>query len=64
MTLGKKIIIISASSDIGTAMCLKYIKEGWRVFGTYKTETPRIDYLERISILQLTGSRFYSKRNN
>ena len=50
MTLGKKIIIISASSDIGTAMCLKYIKEGWLVFGTYKTETPRINYLESLGV--------------
>ena len=39
-------IIISASSDIGVAMCRRWIKNGFRVFGTYRTKSAETDELE------------------
>ena len=35
----KSAIIISASSDIGIAMCQRWLDAGWRVHGTYRTES-------------------------
>lgn len=32
-------IVISASSDIGTAMCNRWISKGWTIFGTYRTSS-------------------------
>ena len=38
-------IIISITSDIGTAMANRWIKNGWNIYGTYKTKSKRIDEL-------------------
>ena len=33
----KKAIIVSVSSDIGTAMAQRWLERGWHIFGTYRT---------------------------
>ena len=38
-------VVISASSDIGTAMCHRWRVRGWDVFGTYRTKSPAVDSL-------------------
>ncbi len=38
-------IIISASSDIGTAMSKRWLARGWNVFGTYRTKSNAINEL-------------------
>lgn len=38
-------IIISASSDIGTAMCYRWLDRGWNVYGTYRTPSKSVDEL-------------------
>jgi NAD(P)-dependent dehydrogenase (short-subunit alcohol dehydrogenase family) len=32
----RKAIVVSASSDIGTAMCRRWLARGWTVAGTYR----------------------------
>ena len=39
-------IIISASSDIGTAMSCRWLARGWNVFGTYRTKSQAVDELQ------------------
>ena len=39
-------IIISASSDIGSAMSRRWLDRGWNVFGTYRTRSQTVDELE------------------
>jgi len=39
-------IIISATSDIGTAMSLRWLNRGWSVLGTYRTTSRAVDELE------------------
>jgi NADP-dependent 3-hydroxy acid dehydrogenase YdfG len=41
-----KCIIISASSDIGIAICKNWISRGYEVFGTYRTESQKTKELE------------------
>jgi len=43
-------IVISASSDIGTAMCCRWMARGWDVFGTYRTKSQAVDDLETIGV--------------
>jgi len=43
-------IIISASSDIGTAMSRRWLDRGWNVFGTYRTKSQAIEELQRNGI--------------
>jgi NAD(P)-dependent dehydrogenase (short-subunit alcohol dehydrogenase family) len=43
-------IIISASSDIGTAMSRRWIARGWDVYGTYRTRSKTTDELEQNEI--------------
>ena len=38
-------IIISASSDIGTAMSQRWLARGWNVSGTYRTKSQAVDEL-------------------
>ena len=45
-----KAIIISISSDIGTAMAKRWVSRGWQVMGTYRTETSSIKDLSDSSI--------------
>jgi len=35
-------IIIGASSDIGNALCERWLKNGWEVFGTYRIESSAV----------------------
>lgn len=42
-----KAIIISASSDIGAALAKKWSRDGWEVYGTYRTSSPLVAELER-----------------
>ena len=42
-------IVISASSDIGTAMSLRWISRGWDVTGTYRTKSPAVEEMEEIA---------------
>ena len=39
-------IIISVSSDIGTAMFHRWRAKGWRVGGTYRTRSPALEAME------------------
>ena len=39
-------IIISASSDIGTAMSRRWLARGWNVFGTYRTRSQAVEELQ------------------
>jgi len=34
-----KAVIVSASSDIGAAMCERWRSRGWKIYGTYRTES-------------------------
>ena len=43
-------IIISASSDIGTAMSQRRVARGWDTFGTYRTRSQAVDELENEGI--------------
>ena len=38
-------IIISASSDIGAAMCHRWLEGGWNLSGTYRTPSPSVKEL-------------------
>jgi len=40
-----KAVVISASSDIGCALCERWILQGWSVFGTYRTDSPLVQRL-------------------
>ena len=42
---GRNAIIISASSDIGAAMSLRWMSRGWSVYGTYRTEATLVNTL-------------------
>ncbi len=42
---GRSAIIISASSDIGSAISRRWLARGWDVFGTYRTESQAVDKL-------------------
>ncbi len=46
----QRAIIISALSDIGTAMCQRWIAKGWEVVGTYRTKSKRMEQLVDIGI--------------
>lgn len=43
----KSVIIISASSDIGVALCNHCLNKGWQVSGTYRTESEQTCKLKR-----------------
>ena len=44
----KTAIVIAASSDIGDAICRRWLKNGWRVLGTYRTKTDKVSDLESL----------------
>ncbi len=44
------VIIISASSDIGTAMSRRWLTYGWNIFGTYRTRSRAVSELENDGI--------------
>ena len=43
-------IIISVSSDIGTAMATRWLKRGWNVLGTYRTPNHALEQLESVGL--------------
>lgn len=43
--IAKTAIIISISSDIGTALARRWLARGWTVYGTYRTPTAATDQL-------------------
>ncbi len=49
-TLNRSAIIISASSDIGTAMCTRWKSHDWEVYGTYRTESPATKALTAMEV--------------
>ncbi|OHC71192.1 MAG: hypothetical protein A3H93_15790 [Rhodocyclales bacterium RIFCSPLOWO2_02_FULL_63_24] len=44
----KTAIIVSISSDIGTALAQRWLAQGWTVFGTYRTRSAATTQLEAI----------------
>jgi NAD(P)-dependent dehydrogenase (short-subunit alcohol dehydrogenase family) len=44
---GKRAIVISATSDIGTAMCERWLRSGWEITGTFRTESVALESLKR-----------------
>ncbi|MBI1870537.1 MAG: SDR family oxidoreductase [Chlamydiae bacterium] len=44
-SVGSSAIIISASSDIGSAIGRSWIERGWNLFGTYRTESQAVEEL-------------------
>ena len=45
-----KVIVISATSDIATEMCIKWKKRGWKVCGTYFSESGNYNQLQKEDI--------------
>jgi NAD(P)-dependent dehydrogenase (short-subunit alcohol dehydrogenase family) len=43
-------IIISISSDIGTALAKHWRTKGWSVLGTYRTRSPAVDQLAQLGV--------------
>ncbi|MDY6856472.1 MAG: SDR family oxidoreductase [Thermodesulfobacteriota bacterium] len=39
------VVIISASSDVGEAMCIRWISKKWNIVGTYRTDSNAVDNL-------------------
>lgn len=46
----KTIIIVSASSDIGFAMCKRWIRGGHSIVGTYRTESAQTEELKKMGV--------------
>jgi len=46
-------IVISASSDIGAELCLRWQRQGYQVFGTYRTPSAGVDRLQAAGITML-----------
>lgn len=40
-------VIISAYSDIGTAMSKRWLKRGWQIYGTFRTQSDTMNELQR-----------------
>jgi NAD(P)-dependent dehydrogenase (short-subunit alcohol dehydrogenase family) len=47
-------IIISVSSDIGVALGKKWQSMGWKIYGTYRTESKQVDVLKKSGNFCLT----------
>jgi NAD(P)-dependent dehydrogenase (short-subunit alcohol dehydrogenase family) len=43
----RQVLVTGASSDIGLAVCQKYLDAGWRVIGQYRTERAELDALQQ-----------------
>jgi NAD(P)-dependent dehydrogenase (short-subunit alcohol dehydrogenase family) len=46
----RRAIIVSASSDIGAALCHRWLARGWSLCGTYRTRSTTVDELERAGV--------------
>ena len=53
MNSSRKAVIISASSDIGVALCKSWRSLGWSVLGTFRTRSPAVEELERVHKIPL-----------
>ena len=42
-----KAIVISASSDIGAALCRRWVSNGWTVSGTYRSHSQTVANLKK-----------------
>ena len=49
----RKAVVISSSSDIGAAMCRRWVDGGWQVFGTYRTESDVVSNLKSLGVEQV-----------
>ncbi len=47
MEKNKSVIIIGISSDIGLAIADRWLRRGWKIFGTYKTLSPEVKELKK-----------------
>lgn len=49
----RSVIVISASSDIGAAICSHWLTRGWDVFGTYRKRSQAVDELrsQRVKLI-------------
>lgn len=45
-----KVIVISASSDIGAALCKRWVPKGWTVIGTYRNDSAEVERLRNIGV--------------
>ena len=45
-----KCIVISASSDIGLAICKHWVAKGWQVYGTYRTKSKSLKELGDLGV--------------
>lgn len=43
-------VVMSASSDIGSALCERWVRRGWKVFGTYRTNSASIEKLRSMGL--------------
>ena len=62
----RSIIIIGISSDIGLALARRWLKRGWKIFGTYRKKSPAIKELEdsRVGLVSCdTSTRFIVEKN-
>ena len=46
----KTAIVLSASSDIGYSLCQRWVERGWKVLGTYRTASEKVDELLRLNV--------------
>ena len=46
----KKAIVIGLSSDIGAALCSSWVKDGWEIFGTYRTASKSVEELRESTV--------------
>lgn len=44
--ISRTAIVISASSDIGAALCQRWLDRNWRVFGTYHTHSHLVEQIQ------------------
>jgi short-subunit dehydrogenase len=58
----RKVIVISASSDIGVELCARWKSKNWEVFGTYRTESSMTNQLKANGV-QLIHCDLLSKKN-
>ena len=50
MNKSRTAVVISASSDIGSALCHRWLNNGWNVLGTYRTESDETNLLRTAGV--------------
>jgi len=43
-------IIVSATSDIGTALCYRWQAKGWNIYGTYRSKSKALEKLRNLNL--------------